>query len=125
MKTKQKPRTDSTPTDNASMEYFIKPDKPTERYSNHSYPMSPSNMSTASLGTMLRSLNATSFAYESSSSLETLQSRPHAAKAGVGVGVSPLSQSTVPKADSKKEGFAKRWGGKFSRGKKPKAVAAA
>ena len=125
MKTKQKPRTDPTPADNASMEYFIKPDKPTERHSNHSIPIGSNNMSTTSLGTMPMSLNAASFAHESSSSLETLQSKPHAAKAGVCVGVSPLSQSTVPKADSKKEGFAKRWGGKFSRGKKPKAVAAA
>ena len=87
--------------------------------------MSSNNMSTASFGTTPTSLNAASLAHESSSSLETLQNKPHAAKAGVGVGVSPLSQSTVPKADSKKEGFAKRWGGKFSRGKKPKAVAAA
>jgi hypothetical protein len=125
MKTIQKPRTDPAPSDNASVEHFIKPDKPTERYSNHSIPMSSNNMSTASLGSMPTSLNAASFVHKRSSSPERLQSRPHAAKAGAGVGVSPLSQSTVPKADSKKDGFAKRWGGKFSRSKKPKAVAAA
>jgi hypothetical protein len=69
--------------------------------------------------------NAASSALKRSSSLERLQSKSQAAKAGVGVGVSPLSQSTVPKADCKKESFAKRWGGKLSRSKKPKAAAAA
>lgn len=125
MKTTLKPRTDPAPVDNASAEYFIKPDKPTERSSHHSIPMSSKNMSTASLRSTPMSPNATSSAPKRSSSLERRQSRPHAAKAGVGAGVSPLSQSTVPKADSKKEGFAKRWGGKLSRSKKPKAVAAA
>jgi hypothetical protein len=125
MKTKRKPRTDPAPADNASTEYFIKPDKPTERSSHHSIPISSKNMSTASLRSTPMSPNAANLAHKRSSSLERLQSRSHAAKAGVGAAVSPLSQSTVPKADSKKEGFAKRWGGRLSRSKKPKAVAAA
>jgi hypothetical protein len=124
MKTNPKPKTDPTPAENTSAEHFIKPDKPIERPSNHSIPISSKNMSTASLRSTPMSPNAVSMAHKRSSSLERLQSRPHAAKAGISAAVSPLSQSTVPKADSKKEGFAKRWGGKLSRSKKPKAVAA-
>ena len=109
--------------DSTSRGYPMIPDGPTQRYSNHSIPRSFNNMSTALLESTPTSTNGSSFAHQSSSSLERLQSRPHVTKAGVGV--SPLSQSTVPKAESKKEGFAKRWGGKFSLGKKPKVVVAA
>ena len=108
--------------DSRSTNYPKPLDGPTQRYSNYSVPTSFNNMSAASLGSISTSLNAPNSAHQSSTSLERLQSRPHAQKPAVSVGVSPLSQSAVPKAESKKEGFAKRWGGKFSRGKKAKTV---
>jgi hypothetical protein len=110
--------------DSTSLDFPVIPDGPTQRYSNHSVPMSFNNMSTASIGSTPTSLNVPSFIHKNSSSLERLQSRPHAAKSGVSVGVSPLSQSTVPRTEPKKEGFTKRWGGKFSLGKKPKVIVA-
>ena len=125
MKKVQKPKPGPNVTaNNTSMDHPVLPDGPTQRSSNHSIPTSINNTSTASLGSSPSSMNAPSFAHKSSSSLERLQSRSHVAKAGIAVGVSPLSQSTVPKTDSNKQGFAKRWGGKFSRGKKPKPVVA-
>jgi hypothetical protein len=124
MKKVQSPKVDSNAAaDSRSSDHPITSDSPTQRDSNHSIPLS-FNMSTASLGSTAKSLNAPIFVHKSSSSLERLQSRPHAAKGGITVGVSPLSQSTVPKTEEKKEGFAKRWGGKFSLGKKAKLVVA-
>lgn len=95
------------------------PDHPTttQRDSSHSMPSNFQNMSTSSIGSTPTRVNAPN--------LERPPSRPHAARSGTSLGVSPLSQSTIPKTESKKEGFAKRWGGKFALGKKPKAVVAA
>ena len=122
MRKVQKPKpSPNVAANNTSMDHPVLPDGPTQRSSNNTIPTSFNNTSTTSLGSSPSSMNALSFACESSSSLERLQSRSHA---GVVVGVSPLSQSTVPKTESKKEGFAKRWGGKFSRGKKSKPVVA-
>jgi hypothetical protein len=126
MKKVQSPKVESNAAvDSRSSDHLRISDSATQRDSNHSIPLNFNNISTTSPGSTPKSLNAPIFVHESSSSLERLQSRPHAAKAGISVGVSPLSQSTVPKIEEKKEGFAKRWGGKFSRGKKPKLVVAA
>jgi hypothetical protein len=97
------------------------PDGSTRRYLNHSVPPS-SNMSTASIGSTPAGPRAPSSLSKGRSSLDRLQSRPHTARVGIPTSVSPLSQSTIPQTQLKKEGFAKRWGGKFSLGKKQKAV---
>lgn len=62
---------------------------------------------------------------KSTTSLGSPPMRPYTAKSGNNhnPGFSPLSQSTVPKADAKK-GFAKWWGGKFAVGKKARVVVA-
>jgi hypothetical protein len=125
MKMVQSPKIHSSPAaDRISSDYVVIPDGPTRRYSNHSIPPN-FNMSTASIGITPTSLNAPSFISESRSSLDRFQSRPYTAKAGITIGVSPLSQYTTPKTQLKKEGFAKRWGGKFSLGKKQKVAVAA
>jgi hypothetical protein len=124
MKKVRSPKIDSSPAQGSiGSDYVVIPDDPTRRYSNLSIPP-PFNMSTGSIGSVPTSLNAPSFTSQSRSSLERFQSRTSTAKAGIPVGVSPLSQSTTPKAELKKEGFAKRWGGKFSLGKKQKVVVA-
>jgi hypothetical protein len=125
MKKAQSAKIHSSPAaDRIGSGYVVIPDSPTRRYSNHS--ISPNfNMSTASIGVTPTSLNASSFISESQSSLDRVQSRPYTAKAGITIGVSPLSQYTTAKTPLKKEGFAKRWGGKFSLGKRQKVVVAA